>query len=193
MQTRSFLSSISALFLDINGLRCVLKYMKLPYIKGFIAVFLIFCGCSYSLRMNQYPHLRDIAIAPFENETIELFLEEELRNSLISSFQQDGRLRIAYEDPDSRIEGRILDYSSTIYGYDIEQTVEEYQVRLVLAITFTDLVRNELIWENKNLTVSERYAPSGSSNVRWQTEEEALEEIFDELFRIIIRNSLESW
>jgi outer membrane lipopolysaccharide assembly protein LptE/RlpB len=167
--------------------------MKQPYITGFIAVLLILGGCSYSLRMNQYPHLRDVAVAPFENETLELFLEEELRDALISSFQQDGRLRIAYEDPDSRIEGRILDYSSTIYGYDIDQTIEEYQVRLVLSMTFTDLVRNEVIWENKNLTVSERYAPVGSSNVRWQTEEEALEEIFRELFRIIIRNSLESW
>jgi len=132
-------------------------------------------------------------IVPFENDTIELFLEEELRNSIISSFQQDGRLRIAYDNPDSRIEGKILDYSSTIYGYSIDQNIEEYQVKLVMEITFTDLVRNEVIWENKSLMITERYAPQTTMSVKWQNEEEARNEIFKELFKVIIRNSLEAW
>jgi len=167
--------------------------MKILYIKGLIAVLIIISGCTYSLRMNQYPHLRDIMIVPFENDTIELFLEEELRNSIISSFQQDGRLRIAYDNPDSRIEGKILDYSSTIYGYSIDQNIEEYQVKLVMEITFTDLVRNEVIWENKSLMITERYAPQTTMSVKWQNEEEARNEIFKELFKVIIRNSLEAW
>ncbi len=167
--------------------------MKLPYIKGLIAILIIISGCTYSLRMNQYPHLRDIMIVPFENDTIELFLEEELRNSIISSFQQDGRLRIAYDNPDSQIEGRILDYNSTIYGYSIDQNIEEYQVKLVMEITFTDLVRNEVIWENKSLIITERYSPQTTMTVKWQNEEEARNEIFKELFRVIIRNSLEAW
>ncbi|MBW6515439.1 MAG: hypothetical protein K0B81_02335 [Candidatus Cloacimonetes bacterium] len=167
--------------------------MKLPYIKGIIAILLILSGCTYSLRMNQYPHLRDVMLIPFENETLELYLEEELRNSIIASFQQDGRLRIAYDNPDSQIEGRIIDYTNTIYGYNIDQTIEEYQVRLVIAITFTDLIRNEVIWESRNLTITERYTPQTTVAVKWQNEEEARNEIYQELFRIIIRNSLEAW
>lgn len=167
--------------------------MKLPYIKGLIAILLIISGCSYSLRMNQYPHLRDIMIVPFGNDTLELYLEEELRNSVIASFQQDGRLRIAYDNPDSQIEGRLIDYSSTIFGYSLDQNIEEYQVRLVMAITFTDLLRNEVIWENRNLTVTDRYSPHSTETVRWQTEEEARNEIYKEVFRIIIRNTLEAW
>lgn len=188
-----FLSSFSALFLDIISFLFLLRIMKVIYIKGFLAVMLIIFGCSYSLRMNQYPHLRDITIAPFENDTVELYLEEDLRNSIISSFQADGRLRIAYDDPDSRIEGRILDYSNKIFGYDIDQNIEEYQVRLVLAISFTDLVRNEIIWENKSLVMTERYSPETTLAVKFSSEEEALEEIYKELFRLIIRNSLEAW
>ena len=167
--------------------------MKLPYYKGFIALLVLFAGCTYSLRMNQYPHLRDVMVQPFENETLELYLEEDLRNSIISSFQQDGRLRIAYENPDSRIEGRIINYESTIYGFSTDDTIEEYQVRLTLSLTFTDLIRNEVIWENRSLTLTERYSPQTTVTVKWQTEEEARNEIFRDLFRVIIRNSLEAW
>ncbi len=167
--------------------------MKILYIKAFVAALLLVLGCTYSLRMNQYPHLRDVMVASFENDTVELYLEEDLRSSLISFFQQDGRLRIAYENPDSRIEGRLLEYSDTIYGYDIDQTVEEYQVRLVMSITFTDLVRNEVIWENKSLSLTERYSSRATETVEFMSEEEARDEIYEELFRIIIRNSLEAW
>jgi hypothetical protein len=167
--------------------------MKIPYITGFAVILLVIFGCTYSLRMNQYPHLRDVMIVPFENDTVELYLEEDLRNSIITSFQQDGRLGIAYEEPDSRIEGKLLEYSDTIYGYDIDQNIQEYQVKLVMSITFTDLVRNAVIWENKSLALTERYSPEGAGSAEYDSEEEARNEIYRELFRIIIRNSLEAW
>lgn len=167
--------------------------MKKLCIKGLLVVLVVLTGCSYSVRLNQLPHLRDLMISPLENETLELYLEEDLRNSLISSFQQDGRLRIAYDNPDSRIDGRLIEYSNKIYGYDTDKNIEEYQVRLQMSLVFTDLVRNEVIYENKALTLTERYSPYTVESVRFKSEEEALEEIFKELFRTIIRNSLEAW
>jgi hypothetical protein len=117
-------------------------------------------------------------ISPLENETLELYLEEDLRNSLISSFQQDGRLRIAYDNPDSRIDGRLIEYSNKIYGYDTDKNIEEYQVRLQMSLVFTDLVRNEVIYENKALTLTERYSPNTVESVRFNSVVEALDEIF---------------
>lgn len=147
------------------------------------------------MRMNQYPHLRNIAIMPFDNRTVEIHLAEEIRDRLISSFQQDGRLRIVYENPDSRIEGEITDYSDTVYGFDMEQEIEEYQVSIRFSIIFTDLVRNQIIWENRSLTLNERYSPASADDesIRYKTPEAAQEAIFEELFKLIIRNSLEAW
>ncbi len=167
--------------------------MKKPYLLSILLVFLLVSGCSYSVRMNIYPHLRNVSIMPFEDRTLEIHLAEELRDSLISSFQRDGRLRISYDDPDSRIEGTIVDYENTIFGYDLDQNIEEYQVRLTVGLTFTDLVRNEVIWENKALVLSERYTPHSTEGVRYTTEEEALNELYNKLFETIIRNTLESW
>jgi hypothetical protein len=167
--------------------------MKKPYLLSFLLMFLLVLGCSYSVRMNIYPHLRNVAIMPFEDRTLEIHLAEELRDSLISSFQRDGRLRISYEDPDSRIEGQIVEYENNIFGYDLDQNIEEYQVRLTVSLTFTDLVRNEVIWENKALMLSERYTPLSTEEVRFKTEEEALQELYKKLFETIIRNTLESW
>ena len=150
-------------------------------------------GCSYSLRMNQYPHLRNVFIMPIENRTGELDIDEDLRNTLLTSFQQDGRLRIVYEDPDSIIECEILDYESKIFGFDIEQNVEEYMVTIIFDLTFTDLLRNEVIWENSSIRISERYYPRSPQDVQITTEQGAQEKIFENLFNLIIRNTLESW
>ncbi|MCB5230262.1 MAG: LPS assembly lipoprotein LptE [Candidatus Cloacimonas sp.] len=167
--------------------------MKKLYINGLLIAIIFLTGCSYSVRLNQLPHLRDVAISPFENETLELYLEEELRTSLITSFRQDGRLRITYDNPDSKIEGKLIEYSNTIYGYDIDKNIEEYQVRLQMSLIFTDLVRNEVIYENKALSLVEYYSPSSVESVRLKSEEEAVKEIFKELFQVIVRNSLEAW
>ena len=130
---------------------------------------------------------------PFENNTLEIYLAEELRDSIINSFQRDGRLRISYENPDSIISGLLSSYEHRVFGYDIDQNIEEYQVRISLSITFTDLIRNEVIWENLSLSLSERYTPLANESVKFSSEHEAVNEIFKKLFDTIIRNSLESW
>jgi len=120
-------------------------------------------------------------------------LDEDLREELISSFQRDGRLRIVYDDPDSQIEGEILEYSSEVYGYDLEQNIEEYMVTITFKLTFTDLLRNEIIWENKSLTMMERFYPQAPEDLQITTEELAQKAIFEDLFSMIISNTLEDW
>lgn len=169
--------------------------MKNAYIILPAVLLLLILGCSYSLRMNQYPHLRNVTVMQFENNTVEIHLAETLRDDLVAAFQRDGRLRITYDEPDSIVEGEIIDYKDEVYGYDMEQNIEEYRVTITFAISFTDLVRNEVIWESSSLSLSERYFPASDDHesVRFKTVEAAETAIFDELFKRIIRNSLEAW
>ena len=163
-------------------------------INYFIIIFLIIIsGCSYSLILNTLPHLRNIQISPFENNTSEYAIAQDFQNYLVNSFQNDGRLRITTIEPDSFIEGTILDYRNDIYSYDDYGNVMEYRVSILFSIQMTDLRMQEIIYENTSLLLSELYSPDNQNPDVFTTEIQAQDKIFERAFDTIIRNTLEAW
>jgi len=159
--------------------------------SGIFIVTVFLMACSYSVYTTGYPHLKTIAILPFENNTTEYNLEEVIFNSLTNYFENDGRLKIVSISPDCQLEGQILDYSNKILTY-AGSNVDEYEVRILFSITFTDLKKNNIIWQNKALIISETYS-SSDENSEFSIEEEAQNEIIKDMFDIIIKESLEEW
>lgn len=166
--------------------------MVKKYILFTLIIFIVM-GCSYSVYSNAYPHLKRIQLLAFDNKSSEYSLGDIVYNSLSTSYQDDGRLRLVTQQPDCQLEGSILSYSEKIYSYDAANNVQDYNIVISFSITFTDLISNQVIYENKNLSLSEIFAVSGESTSRFKTKEEAIYEIFDKLFKNIMQNTLESW
>jgi len=143
--------------------------------------------------MNAFPHLRNVQIATFENNTSEYALAQDLQELLVNTFQRDGRLRITTRDPDSFIDGSILDYRNEIHGYDIFGNISEYRVTILFSVTFTDMRFNEVIFENTTLRLSESYSPNADNPELLTTEKQAQQRIFERVFETIIGNTLEAW
>ncbi len=165
-------------------------------VKKFVLItvlFLSLLGCSYSVYSNAYPHLKKIQVKAFDNLSSEFGLADSALDKLTLAFRNDGRLRLVTQSPDCQIEGSILSFSEDIYSFDSANNVQDYQLRVAFSITFTDLIRNETIYENKNLMISETFAVSSESSSKNKSKEEAIDEIFKSLFRSIIQNSLETW
>ena len=59
-------------------------------------------------------------------------------------------------------------------------------------VVFTDLKKNQILWENNSLMLSERYSLS-DENSQFKSEEDAQEEIANKLFDTIMKNTLEEW
>jgi len=152
-------------------------------------------ACSYSVYMNAYPHLKTVQIAPFENQTSEYALAQDIQNYLVDKYQSDGRLRIATLSPDARIEGSVLDYQENIFSYDIGGNVSEYRVQLLLSITMTDMIYSQTLYENKSLLVSETYSPNGDTTnpLIYTTATQAQDKIYEKVFDTLMRETLESW
>jgi hypothetical protein len=92
------------------------------------------------------------------------------------------------------LEGTILDFSNVAFSYDQSNNVQEFQVKILFSITFTDLQKNQVIYENKNLLLSENYAPKPNEGTSiFKTKQEAEKQIYIDLFQAILKNSLESW
>ncbi|MCB5260406.1 MAG: LptE family protein [Candidatus Cloacimonetes bacterium] len=165
-------------------------------VKKFIFAFMlmaVFSGCYYSVYSNAYPHLKNIRIEPFENKTAEFALADKALNEVSLAVRNDGRLKLVTQDPDCRLEGEITSFEDKIYSYDSANQVQDYQLNLVLKVIFTDLVNNEVIYENSALRLSEIYKVGEGSTAKFSTKEEALDEIFKNIFKSAIQNSLEAW
>jgi len=159
----------------------------------FIIVTLCLIGCSYSLKLNTLPHIKNVQISPFENDTIEYTLAQDIQNYLVTSFQRDGRLKITTIDPDSFIEGTVLDYRHDIHSYDNFGNVLEYRVTILFDIKMTDLIMQEVIYENKQLLLSENYSTHTDNPNVLNSEISAQEKIYERVFDTIIRSTLELW
>ncbi len=148
-------------------------------------------GCSYSVYTSSYPHLDTIKIALFQNETTEYQLADKVLEELSLKFKNDGRLELADLNPDCLLEGSILDYSNKIKEYG-DETIENYEVRILFKIVFSDLKKNEIIWQNNSLVLAESYSMI-DENSEYNSEEEAQNKIISDLFNEIISKSLEEW
>ncbi len=135
--------------------------------------------------------MKTITITQFSNKTTEYDLDEDLFNEISSHFLMDGRLKIVGVSPDCHLEGEILDYSNKIFKYS-ETGVEEYQVRILFKIIFSDLVKNQVLLNKDGLILNETYSENEESS-EFRSEEEAQKEIFKNLFDLIIKDSLETW
>jgi hypothetical protein len=142
---------------------------------------------------NAYPHLKRVQLIAFDNKSSEFSLGEIVVNSLSEQIKDDGRLRMVTQQPDCQLEGSILSFTEKIHSYNAANSVQDYMVSVSFNITFTDLVKNTVIYENKSLMVSEIYAVSEESTSRFKTKDEAIQEICSKLFKTIMQNSLESW
>ena len=156
-----------------------------------LIITLFLTGCSYSVYSTGYPHLKTIAIQQFQNTTTEYQLENELFLDISEKFEQDGRLSIVTIAPDCQLEGRILDYSDKIYSYNTEG-IEEYQVKILFNVIFTDLVKNEVIYQDDSLVLASEYS-AADPTAEFTSEEEARYEIYSNLFDLILKETLEQW
>jgi len=148
-------------------------------------------SCSYSVYSTGYPHLKTVSVLQFENRSSEFVIEENLQQMLVDSFQKDGRLKIVTQSPDCQLEGIILDYSNTVNNIS-DTGVDEYVVKILFSLNFSDLVQNKIILKKESLVLTETYS-SSLEITEFTTEEEARNEIFQNLFDDVIINSLDNW
>ncbi|MDA3812679.1 MAG: LPS assembly lipoprotein LptE [Candidatus Cloacimonetes bacterium] len=163
---------------------------SIKFIKLLLIVLLV-NSCSYSVYTTAYPHLKTIKVLPIENQTSSYDLRDIAFYSLIDGYESDGRLKLVGLSPDCQIECSILDYSNKIVTYS-GSSIDEYEVRILFEVIFTDLKKNQVLWQNGSLILSERYSLS-DENSQFRNEKEAQEEITGKLFDAIMEKTLEEW
>lgn len=117
-------------------------------------------GCNYSFRAGSFPppHVRTIAVLPFDNETNRFELAGELYDELLRNLPRALGIRTAGEDvADAVVRGSITtydvrapNYRAAVQGRPAE--VLQRQVQIVVSVEIVDLVENVILWESRSVT-----------------------------------------
>ena len=131
---------------------------------GLLLVFVtcLATGCGYSFRGNLPSHIKTVAVPIFKNRTEAPGLENTITSAVISAFSNGGRLRVVpVEQADSILEGEIVGYQIDGAGFDRNQNVQAYHLRVVLNVTFRDVRQNKMLWQENGLAQTADFQVQG--------------------------------
>jgi len=157
------------------------------------AVVAVLAGCYSFSGGGGFPsEVRTIYIAPFENQTVQFDLEQQVFRRLTEALPRALGLRAAGEqNADAIVRGRIVRYEDAAQSYRPGQqgAVQDvlHQVSIVVAIEFLDVRRNLILWESQGVTGRGEYRPDS------QSDEVARTKALDALVQQIIDGAQSQW
>lgn len=128
-------------------------------------------GCLYSFRAGSFPppHIKTIAVAPFENETTRFELSGEIHDQLFRNLPRALGIRTAGEDvADAVVRGTIVRYDVVAPNYRAgaegqPAEVLQRQVSITVRIEIVDLVNNVVLWEDRSVMAQGQFLEASES------------------------------
>jgi hypothetical protein len=152
------------------------------------------CG-PYTFTPNLPGYIKTVAIPLFKNpRTFKYGAERVITDAVIDEFIADGTLDVIDEyDADSKLTGEIVSYKKEALSYDVHELVYEYNLAIVVSVTFQDVRSGEVIWREKSMYESVSYFTVETSEGPAETEDEALERLAEELAQKIVNRTMQGW
>ncbi len=138
-------------------------------------------------------------ITEFDNHSEQYELPGIIEEYLTDAFIEDNRLDVQGDDADMDIRGTVRSYNRIVNAYDMQENPLEWKVTIVFQIEAKDMVRDEVIWQNNNLSLSALYGTGTAAEeedgqgIELFSEEDAQKFIIYELCDVILSNTIEQW
>ncbi len=140
-------------------------------------------ACFYGFSGGGLPsHIRTVAILPFDNETPEPSLTQEVSEAIRTAMENRLGLRLAAEaTADAVVRGSITRYAADIplsfqaTGGNVNVT--RRRVQLSLRVEIFDQLEQRVLWERTGIRVDGEYEPPNEEKGR----EVALEKLVDDI------------
>ena len=118
------------------------------------------------------PHIRTVAILPFDNQTGEVALTQEVADAVRQAMENRLGLRVAAEDQaDAVVRGTISRYQADqplSFRQEEEGNVSVTRrlVTISLAIEIYDQIEDRILWQRGGLRVEGEYEPPGEDEIK---------------------------
>ena len=155
-------------------------------------------GCSkyyYNPAPQVLPqYISKIAVRPFANHTKQFGIEDKLTLTVQALFNRDGRYQITSEgQADGVLIGDITKYILEPLAYDSNQVPSLYKLWILADVTFYDKIKNQTLWTEPNMGQPITYPSASSGQPGAMTEEEAQQQIWNQMAVDITTRTLEGF
>lgn len=160
-----------------------------------VVVTLLLSGCNYTFQAGAGlpPHVRTLAIVPFENETGRFELTQEVYDAFFEQLPQSFGVQVASEEhADAIVQGSIRRYSVQTPSYRSggegqRPEVVEREVALTVQVRVIDRVNNLILWDNSGVSATGVYAEAS------ELEEDGRSEALEKLVQTVIDGLQSNW
>ncbi len=144
-------------------------------------------SCGYR---NPYVYTgptKTIYITNWKNNTSKLQLNTEIYRSLLKWYQKSGSFKVTKKKSgaDYILAGEIVSINLPSLTYNSANDSSTVEVKMTVRYILKDLVQNKVLFEQKKTTMSEDYTQSSDSAISADNEQDALEEIIDNMSETI--------
>jgi hypothetical protein len=131
-------------------------------------------GCLYGFAGGGLPpHIRTVAILPFDNQTADPLLTQQVTDAIREAFQSRLGLRLAGEaTADAVVRGAIVRYEPEVtLSFQAGQATANTQVtrrlvRMAIDVEVFDQREGRMLWKRSGLTVDGEYEPPREADGR---------------------------
>jgi outer membrane lipopolysaccharide assembly protein LptE/RlpB len=151
-------------------------------------------GCAYTVSGVLPSHLKTLAVPVFGNNTVEFRLADDVTQAITEAFLANQRLRIVRErDADSVLRGTIVAYRNQVYGYTAQERATQYEVVLIVQVTFRDQVKNRVLWKEDQMAIRTTYNVVSLGGEPAKTETDGRNEVIKKLADQIVSRTVQGW
>ncbi len=153
-----------------------------------VAASIAFNGClwKYGFAGGGLPsHIKTVAILPFDNQTPEPSLTQEVAEAIREAFEQRLGLRASSEaTADAVVRGSITRYQADIplsfqTGQAGNVSVTRRRVQLSVRVEIYDQIEDRVLWERSGIQVDGEYAPPEEQEGRKRAWEKLVSDIVE--------------
>jgi hypothetical protein len=149
-------------------------------------------GCGYTLQGNLPEHLKTVSVPVFKNKTTEAGAESTITAAVVNAFTSNGRLRVVPLDKaDAVLEGAITGYSVQSLTYDSKLNLRSYRLTVSMDVSFRDLRRSELLWQQSGLVEEVAFDVAGQVSDTISREEGAVKQAALEIGRKVVNRAVD--
>jgi len=152
-------------------------------VGGSLVVFAL-AGCVYGFAGGVLPNVKTVAILPFENDTPEPALTQEVSEAVRQALEDRLGLRVAPEaTADAIVRGRVVRYDPdlpiAIVPGQGELTVTKRKVQLTVDVEIVNQREGTTVWKRQGLTVDGDYVPPQEAQGRRVALQKLVNDIVD--------------
>ncbi|MCD6250590.1 MAG: LptE family protein [candidate division Zixibacteria bacterium] len=165
-----------------------LNTIRFAGVAGLVCLAIALSGCGvYTFNPRGKSTISTIAVEPFENQTSQYGLADQMTETVIDAFIADGSMKVVAVDvADATLIGTLTRYERLAQEFDESDQVTQYKVQIGFNVTLKNTADQSDIWTIQ-LTLD------GIYDADEETEENGQRLVGEQLVEAVLNKTTKSW